>query len=61
MTSRSESHTTIRREVLDEWTADLERFYPNTGDQVIEWRRAGARAIFAKIYDAGVSDGEANV
>jgi hypothetical protein len=29
----------------DHWIAALERFYPNTGDQVIEWRRDGARKI----------------
>jgi hypothetical protein len=31
---------------LEKWVKDLETFYPNRGDQVIEWRRIGARELF---------------
>lgn len=43
--------------LCDAWVEELEKFYPNTGDQVIAWRRDGARALFNRIYAKGVKVG----
>lgn len=49
---------TVKPLVLEKWVEDLEKFYPNTGDQVIEWRRDGAKKLFNHIYNVGINDGE---
>lgn len=32
--------------LAEEWVKEIEKFYPNQGDHVIEWRRNGAANIF---------------